>query len=83
MAGRFRTAFKDSFRTLHTLTLEVLGAFYLALAVLGGADSVRRYQAWSGDAPGGFASLILALTFTVLTLGLGIHSFWKARRLRR
>ena len=83
MAGRFRTAFRDSFRILHTLTLEVFGAFFLALAILGGADTVRQYQMYASDSTTGLWRVILALAFTVLTLGFGIQSFWKVRRIRK
>jgi len=83
MAGRFRTAFQDSFRVLHVLTLEVLGAFFLALAILGGADTLRQYQMYANDAATGIWRVILALTFTLLTLGFGIQSFWKVRRIRK
>jgi len=83
MAGRFRTAFRDTFRIAHTLTLEVLGAFFLALAFLGGADTVRQYQAYTADVDSGAWRVVLALAFTLLTLGFGIQSFWKARRIRK
>ena len=82
MAGRFRTAFRESFRILHVLTLEVFGAFFIALAVLGGADTVRQYQMYA-DTAGGIWRVILALAFTILTLGFGIQSFWKVRRIRK
>jgi hypothetical protein len=83
MAGRFRTAFQDSFRVLHMLALEVLGAFFLALAILGAADTVRQYQMYSDGATAGVWRVILALSFTALTLGFGIQSFWKVRRIRK
>jgi hypothetical protein len=82
MAGRFRTAFRETFRILHTLTQEVLGALFIALAILFGAETVRQYQMFaSGRAGTGW--VIVAFAFTVLMLGFGIQSFWKARRIRR
>jgi glycerol uptake facilitator-like aquaporin len=82
MAGRFRTAFRDSFRVLHVLTLEVFGAFFLALAILGCADTVRQYQMYANTSTG-IWRVILTLSFTVLTLGFGLQSFWKVRRIRK
>jgi len=83
MAGRFRTAFRDSFRILHILTLEVLGAFFLALAILGGSDTVRQYQTYTSGSTSGTWRVVLALVFTLLTFFFGIQSFWKARRIRK
>lgn len=65
------------------LVLEVLGAFFLALAILGGADTVRQYQMYASDAATGVWRVLLALSFTVLTLGFGLQSFWKVRRIRK
>jgi len=83
MPGRLRTAFQESFRVLHVLTLEVLGAFFLALAILGGADTVRQYQMYTSDAQTGVWRVALALMFTLLTLAFGVQSFWKVRRIRK
>lgn len=83
MAGRFRTAFRDSYRILHALFLEVFGAFFLALAIFGGADTFRQYQVYLSADGTGIWRVILTLAFTVLTLGFGIQSFWKVRRIRR
>lgn len=84
MAGRFRTAFRATFRTLHLLMLEVFGALFLALAVLFGAETVRQYQLYadSGGSDGLFW-VIMALLFTLMMLGFGIHNFWKARGVRK
>jgi hypothetical protein len=83
MAGRFRTAFKDAFRVLHTLTLEVLGGFFLALAIIGGASVVPEYQRWAGEADVGVWRIALTVIFSVSMLGFGLHNFWKARKLRK
>ena len=83
MAGRFRTAFRDSFRILQKLMQEVLGALFLSLAVLGGADTIRQYQMYSDGVDYGLWRVLLALGFTLLTAGFGIQSFWKARKIRK
>jgi hypothetical protein len=83
MAGRFRTAFKDAFRVLHTLTLEVIGGFFLALAIIGGASVVPEYQRWATASDGGVWRLALTVIFSVSMLGFGLHNFWKARKIRK
>lgn len=83
MAGRFRTAFKDAFRVMHTLVLEVLGGFFLALAILGITSVVQEYQRYSTESEEGSLALVLSLIFTVSMLAFGIHSFWKARKIRK
>jgi len=84
MAGRFRTAFKDVFRILHTLTLEVFGGLFLALALLLGAGAVGQYQEYS-SAPEetGVWKVALAVVFTAAFLSFGVHNFWKAWRMRK
>ncbi len=83
MAGRFRTAFKDAFRVLHTLTLEVVGGFFLALAIIGGASVVPEYQRWAAAPDGGVWRIALTVIFSVAMLGFGLHNFWKARKIRK
>ena len=83
MAGRFRTAFKDAFRVMHTLVLEVLGGFFLALAILGITSVVQEYQRYSTEPEEGSLALVLSLIFTGSMLAFGIHSFWKARKIRK
>ena len=83
MAGRFRTAFRDAFRVAHTLALEVLGAFFLALFILGVTSFVQEYQRYGKDPEEGLGRLILTVVFAVPMLGFGLHSFWKARKIRK
>ena len=83
MAGRFRTAFKDAFKVAHTIVLEVLGAFFLALAIIGGSSVVQEYQRYGNSPEDGVWRLALAAVFTVSMFAFGIHSFWKARKVRK
>jgi hypothetical protein len=83
MAGRLRTAFRDAIRVLHTFTLEVIGGFFLALAVIGGTSVFQEYQRWSNGQDGAAWRVALALVFFVAMLGFGLHSFWKARKLQK
>jgi hypothetical protein len=83
MAGTFRTVFGDAIRVLRTLVHEVLGAFFIALAVIGGSSAVQEYQTYS-NAPGtGVWRITLAVIFSAGMLGFGLHSFWKARRIQK
>jgi hypothetical protein len=68
---------------LQKLVQEVLGGLFLALAILGVADTIRQYKLYSDGVDHGFWRVLLALGFTLLTAGFSIQSFWKARRIRR
>jgi hypothetical protein len=83
MAGRFKTAFKDAFLTAHTLVLEVLGAFFLALFIIGASSVVQEYQRYTDSPEFGVWRLWLAGVFSVSMFGFGAHSFWKARKIRK
>ena len=83
MLGRFKTAFKDAFRVAHTLVLEVLGAFFLALFILGITSIVQEYQRYGDNPEQGIWRVLLALVFSVSMLGFGLHSFWKARKIQK
>jgi hypothetical protein len=84
LAGKFRASFREAFRILHTLTLEVFGALFLALALLLGAGAVQQYQAHaSAPEESGVWGIILAVVFSVAFLSFGIHNFWKAWRMRK
>jgi len=81
MAGKFKMAFGSLFRSLHQLWLEVTGAFLLVFSVILGSYVVNQYR----KVPEGMDSMWVvgaAAGLSVLTLGFGIHSFWKARKLR-
>ena len=83
MAGRFRTAFRDALRVLHTLTLEVLGGLFLALAIMGGASVVQEYQQYASDPERGVWRIALSAVFSICMLGFGVHNFWKSRTLQK
>jgi hypothetical protein len=81
MAGKFKLAFGSFVRSLHQLWLEVTGAFLLIFAAAFGFYGVNEYR----KLPESAASLweiLGAVGLCFLTLGFGIHSFWKARKLR-
>jgi hypothetical protein len=81
MAGKFKIMFSDFLRSLHQLWLEVIGGLFIVFSLLFGFHAVKEYREYvaSVDNPWG---IIGAAALSVLTLGFGIHSFWKARKLR-
>ena len=81
MAGKFKLAFGSLLRSLHQLWLEVTGAFLLAFSAAFGFYAVKELSRYpeSADNLWGVAG---AAALSLLTLGFGIHSFWKSRKLR-
>ena len=81
MAGKFKMVFGSLIRSLHQLWLEVTGTLLIVFALAVGYSAVkefRKYYASAGNIwmPSAMAGLGL------LMLIFGIHSFWKARKLR-
>jgi hypothetical protein len=70
-----------------TLWNEVIGFFFLCLAVLFGAGGVRSYLAFIKAAPdqamGDLLRMIMSVFCTALMLYFGISSFLRARRISR
>lgn len=64
------------------LMLQVLGALFLAFAVVLGAEALRQYKLYASEETS-IAWVLLSLVFTVLMLLFSIESFWKARSLRK
>ena len=83
MAGIFRTIFGDALRVLRILLHEVLGAFFIALAVIGGTSVVQEYQRYSTAPEAGLGRIALAVVFSASMLAFGVHSFWRARKVRK
>lgn len=81
MAGRFRTAFRTSFRALHTLMLQVLGTLFLAFGVVLGAEALRLYRLYGSDEGSSVWVMLSMFFFTLLMLIFSVQSFWKARSL--
>ena len=83
MAEIFRTVFGDALRVLRTLIHEVLGAFFVALAVVGGSSVVQEYQRYSATPETGVWRIALAVAFSTAMLAFGVHSFRRARKVRK
>ena len=82
MAGKLRIIFGDFFRSLHQLWLEVIGALFLALGVIFGFSAFQEYQKLGQAEHAGPWVVVSAAVLSLLTIAFGIHSFWKARKLR-
>jgi len=82
MAGKLKLIFRDFLRSLHQLWHEVIGTLFLLLAVAFGVSAVNEYRKYSDSSGTTPWSLASALALSVLTFAFGIHSFWKARKMR-
>jgi TRAP-type C4-dicarboxylate transport system permease small subunit len=82
MSGRFRTAFRTSFRALHQLTLQVLGTLFLAFGVVLGAEALRQFRLYTSDEVS-LGWVLLSVLFSLLMLVFAAQSFWKARGLSK
>jgi hypothetical protein len=65
-------------RPLHILWNQIIGFFFLVLAVLPVRSIIRDW-----DAADGGPRLALEIPFAVLMGGFGIHSFWRARKISK
>jgi hypothetical protein len=81
MAGKLKLAFGSVFRSLHQLWLEVTGAFLLVFSVAFGAWAFKEYRRFP-ETNENLWEIAAAAGLSAVTLGFGIHSFWKARKLR-
>lgn len=81
MAGIFRSIFGNLIKSLHALWLEVTGALFLVFGAIFGYYAFKQYRNFPETTENiwGIAS---AAGLSLLTLGFGIHSFWKSRKLR-
>jgi len=83
--SKIRHIFADFLRSARRLWLEMMGALFLALAVIFSLNTVTEFRKAaepisSWDFHTGFSVLGSAF-FAVLTLLFSLESFWKARKL--
>ena len=74
-------AFGGLFRSLHQLWLEVTGAFLLVFAAAFGFYAFKEFRNFQVSV-GSLWEVIASAGLSILTLCFGVHSFWKARKLR-
>jgi hypothetical protein len=59
-----------------------MATFFVALAVIGVTSIVDEYRKYSNDGEYGALRLSMSVLFSTVMLVSGIHTFWKARKLR-
>jgi hypothetical protein len=81
MAGKFKMIFGGLIRSMHQLWLEVTGTFLIGFAAAFGYNAFKEYRKYTVSPDNGW---MLAATagLSLTMLAFGIHSFWKARKLR-
>jgi len=80
--SKLRVIFGDTVRSFRRLLLEVMATFFVALAVIGMTSIVDEYRKYSNDADYGALRLSMSILFSSVMLVSGLHTFWKARKLR-
>jgi hypothetical protein len=67
-------------KILHRLWLEITGAVFLGMAAFGSLSVWKEWRSY--QAGGELWKLVAALTFVIMMGAFGVHSFFRARRLR-
>ena len=81
MAGKFKLIFGNLLKSIHQLWLEVTGTFLLIFAVAFGYYAIKEYRNFP-ETTESIWGAVGAAGLSILTLGFGIHSFWKSRKIR-
>lgn len=81
MAARLKVIFGSFLKSAHRFWLEIIGALFFAFAAAFGLHAVKTFRA-DIDSAGATLSILGSSSLCILTLVFGIHSFWKARKLR-
>ena len=81
MAGKFKLIFGSLLKSTHQLWLEVTGTFQLLFAVAFGYYAIKEYRNFP-ETTESIWGVVAAAGLCILTLGFGIHSFWKSRKIR-
>jgi hypothetical protein len=77
--GAVRTTGRSFGRAAHQLWLEVMGLFFLVMAIGFASGTVKEYVKYhAGEA--GSGRLVVALFVTLTFAWFGLSSFWRARR---
>jgi hypothetical protein len=77
MAAKFKLIFGSFLKSIHQLWLQFTGAFLLIFGVAFGFHAMKEAR---GD---NVLAVVAAASLSLVTLVFGIHSFWKARKLRQ
>jgi hypothetical protein len=82
MIGKLKIIFADTIRGFRKLVLEVLAAFFVALALLGIGSLVDEYRKYTQAPDVGIWRLTMSTLFASAMLLSALHTFWKARKIR-
>ncbi|MFI5105696.1 MAG: hypothetical protein ACHP79_12300 [Terriglobales bacterium] len=77
--GAVRTTARSFGRAAHQLWLEVMGLFFLIMALGFATGTVKEYGKYHAGSAG-FSRLAIALCCTLTFAWFGLSSFWRARR---
>ena len=86
MPSKFKLIFGDFLRSVRRLWLEMMGALFLALALMFVLNTIAEFRKTTDpfrnwDWRTGFA-IVGSAFFSVLMVAFSFHSFWKARKMR-
>ena len=81
MASKLKLVFGGLLRSLHQLWLEVTGTFLLVFGAVFGFYAIKEFTGFDESTDSTW-SIVTAAGLSLLTLGFGIHSLWKSRKLR-
>jgi hypothetical protein len=76
--GAVRTVSRSFGRAAHQLWLEVMGLFFLIMALSFATATVKEYGKYH-SAGAGVGRLAIAISFTLAFAWFGLSSFWRAR----
>ena len=82
MVRRYKTIFLETLKAAKRLFLEALGLLFIILSVGGFGSSVFEYRRYVTAPVNGSMRLYLTLLFAAAMLFSGLHTFWKARKIR-
>jgi NO-binding membrane sensor protein with MHYT domain len=66
-------------RPLRVLWNQIIGFFFVVIAILAGFRTVPLVREFDGD-PGDLFRVLLSTVFTAMMAGFGIYSFWRAHK---
>ncbi len=69
-------------KPLHILWNEMIGFFFIALAVIATPSAYRQIKEFDGE-PRSIFRVLLSCSFALIMIGFGAHSFGKARKIKR
>ena len=70
-------------RPLRVLWNEIIGFFFVVLAVWFGSSAIRAIREINDQDPGSLFRALISSGFTLLLAAFGVSSFWRARRINR